>query len=113
MRLFPFVFRATKKNKMKINDKICLKKLEAFNPVDVLALPVNYWIHGYLMNPIAVGTPIEVLRTVRNGVETNGIFLSSPISKIDGDKLHTSNSIWQIEVLESAKHSDNIKDVKF
>jgi len=67
---------------------------------DGVSLPVDYWIIGELQREIEEGKSIKVLRENRNGVECLGQFSSSPIKKIDGDKIETSNSVYKVEYLD-------------
>ncbi len=63
------------------------------------ALPEAYTLDGVLLSDVAIGRAIKVWRHIRNGVESLGLFTSSPVVKIEGDKLHTNNSIWRLEIL--------------
>lgn len=72
--------------------------------VNEVSLPVDYEIEGQLIAPIAVGAAIEVLRTVRNGVQCPGVFRSSPVVRIDPEEGHglvinatTLNSVYRLE----------------
>lgn len=65
-----------------------------------VSLPIDYWIIGNLQREIKEGQSIKVLREIRNGVEALGMFSSSPVKKIDGDSIETSNSIYKIEYLD-------------
>ena len=66
-----------------------------------VSLPTEYWLEGVLMQDIVVGTPISVYRTIRNGVETPGIFTSSNVMSITENVniliVKTQNSIYQVE----------------
>lgn len=88
---------------MNIGDTVKLSKIEAFNPEEPFALPIPYTVEGSLLSQIRPNIRIVMLRTKRNDVERDGIFTSSPIKRIEGDKIYTENSVWQIEVLEGAK----------
>jgi len=63
------------------------------------SLPVDYTVEGNLMSDIAVGQPIQLRRTKRNDVTFPGTMISSPITKIEGDRLETHNSIYLISIL--------------
>jgi len=67
---------------------------------DGVSLPVDYWIIGELQREIIEGKSIKILRENRNGVECLGQFSTSPVKKIDGDKIETSNSIYKVEYLD-------------
>jgi len=97
---------------MNTNDLVKLTKVEAFN-FDPDAIRVNYNLEGYLIGPIAVGNIINIWRVSRNGVRVSGHFTSTPVVKIDGNKIYTKNSIWQIEVLKEAKHNYSLGDIRF
>ena len=77
---------------------------------DGVSLPIDYWIIGELQREIEEGKSIKVLRENRNGVECLGQFFTSPVKKIDGDKIETSNSVYKIEYLdkEPIKSIDSI-----
>ena len=97
---------------MKANDKVRLTKIEAIQNPE-MALNTGYEIEGYLINPVGVGGFLNVWRTMRNGVETPGHFTSTQIQKIEGNKIYTLNSIWQIEVIQDAKHDYKLGDIRF
>ena len=67
---------------------------------DGVSLPIDYWIIGELQREIVEGKSIKVLRENRNGVECLGQFSTSPVKKIDGDKIETSNSLYTIEYID-------------
>ena len=64
------------------------------------SIPIDYWVEGYLINPLKVGEPAMIQRTVRNGVEVSGFMTTSEIIEINGDIFETLNSIYKIEYLE-------------
>jgi riboflavin synthase alpha subunit len=97
---------------MNANDKVRATKLKAIqNPER--ALETGYEIEGYLLYPISVGGFINVWRTMRNGVEIPGHFTSTQIEKIEGNLVYTKNSVWQIEIIQPAKHDYKLGDIKF
>jgi hypothetical protein len=69
-------------------------------------VPVEYSIKGILLMDVEVGKSIWVLREERNGVESLGLFTSSPVTKIvpQDNKtetvLNTMNSCYIIEVMQ-------------
>jgi hypothetical protein len=65
-----------------------------------VSLPVEYVAEGILEADIEVGKSVRMLRTKRNGVMTPGLFSTSPIQKIEGDKLYTQNSVYVVKQLE-------------
>jgi len=81
---------------MSVGTEITLKKLSA-HAENSKALFTGYELKGTLWAPLEVGHKIEVLRTNRNGVERPGVFTSSAIQKIEGNKFYTANSVWQID----------------
>src|ERR1035438_5488132 len=60
------------------------------------SLPEGYTMTGILHNEPQVGQPLMLLRQTRNGVPALGIFTSSVITKIEGNKIWTLNSIYTI-----------------
>lgn len=61
------------------------------------SLPISYSLRGYLMAPIRYGYPMEVFRIQRNGVESFGIFHSTPVVDIrEGGCVETYNSIYRV-----------------
>lgn len=60
---------------------------------------IGYWLEGYLLKPVAVGSSIWVDRRVRNGEPIAGEFKSSRIQKIEGDMIYTHNSIYLLTVI--------------
>jgi hypothetical protein len=97
---------------MKANDKIRLTKLNAIQKPE-MALETGYEIEGYLIEPVVVGEIINVWRTMRNGIEIPGHFTSTEVVKIEGNKIYTQNSVWQIEIIKKAKHDYKLGDIKF
>jgi hypothetical protein len=61
-----------------------------------LSLPRDYWMDGLLAADIAKGDRIRLDRHVRMGVVARGFFTSSPICAIQGNKVATYNSVWQV-----------------
>jgi len=65
-----------------------------------VSLPIDYEIEGDLIGKIEVGGNIIVSRHKRNGVECFGMFCSSPITKIDNEKVsqivETQNSVYLV-----------------
>ena len=60
------------------------------------SLPVAYEIEGELLGPIAIGSSIMVRRTMRNGERVEGLFISTPVTAIHGDRILTANSVYRI-----------------
>ncbi len=72
---------------------------DAFLPGEenLLSLPVDYWIEGFLLAPPQIGKRLAVERHVRNGVEALGLLQTTPLVRIESDRLETWNSVYQIE----------------
>ena len=66
---------------------------------DVNMLAENYWLEGKLNKPIAVGETVSIFRHNRNGIKAFGIFETTQVVKIEGDKIHTQNSVWSVTQL--------------
>ena len=81
------------------NAHILLKKIESINP-NPNGLDDNYTIKGILEQPIRIGGLIMVLRYQRNDIERFGIFTSTRVKSIDGNKITTENSVYEINTLE-------------
>lgn len=64
------------------------------------SLPSGYCIRGYLIGEIEIGRPVRILRTNRNGVESVGIFTSSPVTTLSDNTFATSNSIYGYRLLQ-------------
>jgi hypothetical protein len=61
------------------------------------SLPISYTLKGYLVNPVRLGRPIQVLRIERNGVKKLGIFCSTPVVELgDHGVVETYNSIYRV-----------------
>ena len=60
------------------------------------SLPLDYEVTGILQESITVGQPIRMFRETRNGVQCLGIFQSSTVTKMEGDKVWTLNSVYTI-----------------
>jgi len=61
--------------------------------------PIEYEITGRILREPKVDDVIFVNRETRNGVEKKGSFRTSRIQKIEGDLIHTYNSIYKIEYI--------------
>lgn len=70
-------------------------KLGDYN--DNVSLPVDYWVTGTLMHDVAVGSPVAVARDNRNGEKIYGFMNTSIVTKIEGNKIYTQNSIYMLE----------------
>ena len=81
---------------LKEGSRVRLTKLES-TLRSTAALPEAYTLDGILLSDLAVGRAIKVWREIRNGIKIPGLFTSSPIKRIEGDKILTNNSIWKIE----------------
>jgi len=64
---------------------------------DTLSLPVDYWVEGHLICDIEVGCSMKLDRRIRNGVSMTGVFISSPVTKIEGNNIYTGNSHYIVE----------------
>lgn len=68
-----------------------------------VSLPLDYEIKGHLVYPVRVGDTIFVKRIERNGVKSDGVFVSSVVKEIKEGKKHTlvstRNSIYIVESL--------------
>lgn len=69
------------------------------------SLPLGYWLEGFLVSPLVIGSPISVYRTNRNGVECDGIFRSSKVTRIESECVGTENSVYRIEYVEDPRTS--------
>ena len=101
---------------MKKNQKVIIKKLSATgNPLvptppmegyvagqdnGPVSLPVEYTLKGILLKDVEVGHSVEVWRGERNGVVMQGYFNTSPVVKVEDNKFHTQNSVYEITVDE-------------
>lgn len=64
------------------------------------SIPVDYWVEGYLVEPIKVGEYAVIERVIRNGERVSGFMTTSRILEVNGDIFETLNSIYKIEYLE-------------
>lgn len=60
------------------------------------SLPIGYTILGWLLSPPVVGECVCVLRLRRNEVWCEGVFMSSPVTAVEGDIFITRNSSYRI-----------------
>lgn len=74
---------------------------EMGKPNERVSLPVAYELTGTLVEEPVVGKRLIVRRSSRNGVFISGDFLSSTITKIDGNQIHTQNSIYTLTDLKA------------
>ena len=66
------------------------------------SFPVDYKMRGVLLAPIRVGEWIFLFRTMRNGVASEGIFLSTKVQKIlSPDEALTQNSVYRIARIQT------------
>jgi hypothetical protein len=65
----------------------------------VFKIEVGWWAAGFLIKPIRVGMPIQLLRIVRTGVVALGRFESSVVRSIEPPFVHTKNSLYQISLV--------------
>lgn len=63
-----------------------------------VSLPVDYTLKGSLIDDVIVGKSVRILRTERNGVKAAGLTTTTPVKKIVGNKIHTSNSVYLMTV---------------
>jgi hypothetical protein len=61
-----------------------------------VSLPIDYWAIGVLENDVELDKPLVMMRTNRNGVMTPGLFHTSYVKRIEGNLLHTENSIYRV-----------------
>lgn len=64
------------------------------------SLPNGYTLTGFLLEYPKVGRHLKILRVCRNGVKIPGIYTSSTVTDINGDRLHTQNSVYQLRYIE-------------
>ncbi len=69
----------------------------AVGELNLLSLPVEYNLEGFLEEPIRVGRPIRVDRRFRNGIQVPGMFESSRVTEVGEDRVQTRNSIYLVE----------------
>jgi hypothetical protein len=101
---------------MKKNNSVLIRKLaateapmartpsdDAYTPGTInpgLSLPVAYEIEGELLRDVVIGEVMTAFRRKRNGVETPGIFESTPVVSIergeDQSIVRTANSVYVV-----------------
>jgi hypothetical protein len=64
-----------------------------------VSLPVAYTVDGILNYNIEKDHQLSLTRLKRNGVESLGVTITSPITLIENDLLYTENSIYRLTVL--------------
>lgn len=64
-----------------------------------VSLPVEYYLEGFIREPLTVGKPCLVDRTSRNGIEIAGMFITSEITEITKDGFKTLNSVYKLEYI--------------
>lgn len=65
------------------------------------SLPIDYWIEGLLLNDIEVGSPVSVMRDIRNGIQMYGFFASSPVTELTETQFKTRNSVYNYRYLDN------------
>lgn len=68
-----------------------------------VSLPIDYVAEGTLIHDVRVGYPIVLDRNKRNDVVMPGLMKTSTVTKIDGDNIHTLNSIYKITLQDKPK----------
>lgn len=66
--------------------------------------PIEYWIEGYLLEPLKVGNALAVDRRTRNGIEASGLFRTSRIVGIKNGLVSTENSQYLVEFLNATEN---------
>ena len=66
------------------------------------ALPVDYTMTGYLLDPLEVGKTFRLLRVSRNGVPFWGLYVSTPVAAITESTVITRNSVYIMKVRDTA-----------
>ncbi len=61
-----------------------------------VSLPVEYEIEGKLLTNIEVGSCVSVARERRNSTYAPGLFASSVVASINGNKFLTQNSVYEV-----------------
>ena len=70
---------------------------------DIMSLPLNHTMDGYLLESPRPKGVILLLRYVRNGVVRRGMFRSSTIRSINSDLIETQNSVWRVQKVPPLK----------
>lgn len=60
------------------------------------SLPIGYWLCGTFRSEPAVGERMVVDRNVRNRIVRKGVFTSSVVVRIEGDRVWTANSVYHV-----------------
>jgi len=61
------------------------------------SLPVDYVMIGFLVCPPVVGSQVQLVRLIRNGVRVTGIFTSTAVVSVAVDGFTTKNSVYLME----------------
>jgi len=64
------------------------------------SLPIEYNIEGVLIEKMEIGFGIKILRDKRNGVESLGEFMTTPLTEIGDNFFKTLNSVYQYKIIE-------------
>lgn len=65
------------------------------------SLPIDYWIEGLLMYELAIGEPVQVMRDIRNGIQIDGFFQTSPVTELTETQFKTHNSVYNYRYLDN------------
>ncbi len=69
----------------------------------LLALPIGYWMEGYLLRDIIKGGTIRLDRRKRHGVPCRDLFGSTRIWRVSAPIITTLNSVYRVtEILSLA-----------
>lgn len=73
-----------------------LRKVSDQNQAADQKFELGYEVEGILVYTIKVGEPVVIQRHRRNHLWRDGIFISSPVLKIEIGKIVTENSVYAI-----------------
>ncbi len=62
-------------------------------------LPVEYYVEGVMDKAPIVGESFHMLRHSRNNIQSQGVFITSKVIKVNEDGFETLNSIYRLDYL--------------
>ena len=85
------------------NPKVETSKIEDYIPGQdngAVSVPTGFWVQGTLISDVEVGKSVSIFRTTRNGINTYGYTITSPVISLRSDGLEavieTENSVYKL-----------------
>lgn len=86
---------------MKTQRKVTITRLTELAPRPS-TVDVGYQVQGSLLADVALDEPMQLSREIRNGVVMPGLFITSPVTRVEWETsksslVYTGNSVYRVE----------------